>query len=244
VYLKSRVRTDLRRVNADELAPRAVLAGAEAPETLVVQEHGMSFGVTLNDGLSTGLFIDQRDNRQRVRALAADKRVLNLFAYSCSFSVAAALGGARETLSVDVSARALARGRQNFELNGIQGEHRFLKEDALVWLERARRRQDHYDLVVLDPPSFATVAGGESFSFSRGYARLAELAFAVLSPGGSLLAVTNHRKTSPAALRRMLEAAARAAGRHIERLKELPSGRDCPDSEHGPEPSKSVLVTA
>jgi 23S rRNA (cytosine1962-C5)-methyltransferase len=243
VYLKNHLRSDLRRVAPDELAPAAPLAGDPVPDELTVAEHGARFHVHLNDGLSTGLFIDQRDNRARIRALARDRRVLNLFCYTGSFSVAAALGGARETLSIDLSARALTRGRENFALNGITGKHRFLKEDALAWLERARRKQERFDLIVLDPPSFATIGKGETFSVSRGYARLAENALALLSPGGTLLAVTNHRKTTEAALRRTLAAAAQAANRTVTALKSLPSGRDCPPGEHGAEPSKSVLVS-
>jgi 23S rRNA (cytosine1962-C5)-methyltransferase len=243
VYLKNHVRSDLRRVAPDELAPVAPLAGDPAPDELVVTEQGARFGVRLNDGLSTGLFIDQRDNRARIRALARDRRVLNLFCYTGSFSVAAALGGARETLSIDLSARALARARENFALNGLSGSHRFLKEDALAWLERARRKQPRFDLIVLDPPSFATIGKGETFSVSRGYGRLAENALALLAPGGTLLAVTNHRKTTEAALRRTLAAAAQAADRTVTALKSLPAGRDCPSGEHGAEPSKSVLVS-
>jgi 23S rRNA (cytosine1962-C5)-methyltransferase len=243
VYLKNHVRSDLRRVAPQELAPIAPIAGAACPDDWVVSEHGARFRVSLNDGLSTGLFVDQRDNRGRVRALASGKRVLNLFCYTCSFSVAAAFGGARETLSVDLSARALSRGRENFARSGIEGNHRFLKEDALSWLQRARRKQQHFDLIVLDPPSFATIGKGETFSAASGYEKLAENALALLAPGGTLLAVTNHRKTSEAAFRRLLDAAARAAQRQVATLKSLPSGRDCPPGEHGAEPSKSVLIS-
>jgi 23S rRNA (cytosine1962-C5)-methyltransferase len=243
VYSKNHVRSDLRRVPASELAPREPIAGEACPDELVVTEHGMRLRVLLSDGLSTGLFVDQRDNRARVRALAAGKRVANLFCYTCSVSAAAALGGALETLSIDLSARALARGRENFALNGISGQHRFLKEDALAWLARARRKRVRFDLIVLDPPSFATIGKGETFSAAGGYAGLAENALALLAPGGSLLAVTNHRKTSEAGFRRLLEGAARSAERQITALKALPPGRDCPDGEHGAEPSKSVLIS-
>jgi 23S rRNA (cytosine1962-C5)-methyltransferase len=203
----------------------------------------MRFAVALGDGLSTGLFVDQRDNRARVRALAPHKRVLNLFSYTCSFSVAAALGGAVSTLSVDLSARALERGRRNFELNGIVGEHRFYKEDALAWLERAARRGQRFDLIVLDPPSFATVGKDRTFSVEHDYESLLERALRLLAPGGTLLAVTNHRKTEQHDLRKLVHRALAAIERRSLSLKDLPSGLDCPPGENGPEPSKSVLVT-
>jgi 23S rRNA (cytosine1962-C5)-methyltransferase len=239
VYLKCRKRADLRQIDARELAPPTPIAGAAAPDAIVVSEADGRFYVALGQGLSTGLFVDQRDNRARVRALSKSKRVLNLFSYTSSFSVAAALGGARETLSVDLSARALGLARKNFELNQIRGNHRFLKADALAWLERAERRQERFDIVVLDPPSFATIGKSLTFSVARGYVELAERALGVLAADGVLLAVTNHRKTSQRDLRRMLRAATEKAGRRLKTLKDLPAQLDC----LGSEPSKSVLVT-
>ncbi len=242
VYLKLRVRADLRRQHAGELAPPQPIAGHAAAGALAVHEALLRFGVELGDGLSTGLFLDQRDNRERVRQLAS-KRMLNLFAYTCSFSVAAAMGGAHTT-SVDLSGRSLARGRENFALNGLDpAAHRFDKDDAIDWLRRARRRKERYDLVVLDPPSFGTRAGRGTFSVDKGYVAVACDALSLLEPGGRLLAVTNHTKTSQSALRRMLHTAAREAGVELRQLKDLPSGLDCPDGPDGAAPSRSVLAT-
>lgn len=242
VYLKTRVRADLREQDAAELAPALPLVGDAAPVELVVEENGMRIGVSLGDGLSTGLFVDQRDNRERIKAWSHGGRVLNLFSYTCSFSVAAALGGATETVSVDLSGRALERGRRNFELNGLEAtKHKFFKDDALKWLARAGRRGARFRTIVLDPPSFSTVGKG-TFSVAKRYGEVAALALALLEPGGRLLAVTNHTKTSPAALRKILFDAARAAGREVSSMKDLPSGIDCPASAAGPWPSKSTVV--
>ena len=243
VYVKLRPRADLRKADTAVLAPPEPLAGEPAPSPLVVEEHGIRLRVLLGDGFSTGLFVDQRDNRQRVRRSAHGLRVLNLFAYTGSFSVAAALGGARDVTSVDLSARALERCRENFRENGLDPAlHRFVKEDVVAWLARARRRNERYSLVIVDPPSFGT-SSKRTFSMPQGYRDVARDAFALLEKGGRLLAVTNHKKTPLARFRRLLREAAEAAGRQVRQMKDLPSALDCPPLPDGPSPSKSVLVT-
>jgi 23S rRNA (cytosine1962-C5)-methyltransferase len=242
VYLTVRERGPTNeRTGTERHAP---LAGDAAPERLVVDEHGMRFVVELGRGVQTGLFVDQRDNRRRVRELAGGARVLNLFSYTSSFGVAAALGGAAKVVNVDVSRRALDISRENFRENGVDpAAHGFEHEDALAWLARAEKRGERFELVVLDPPSFARKAGGAAFSVSEHYGLAAERSLRVLSPGGRLLAVTNHRKTSLGTLRRTLREAATRARVSIAKLKDLAPGLDCPDGPEGPVPSKSVLVT-
>ncbi|HSU40338.1 MAG TPA: class I SAM-dependent methyltransferase [Polyangiaceae bacterium] len=243
VYLKRRVRGDVRRAGPERTPPLPI-AGEPAPEHLLVDEYGLRLHVALGDGLSTGLFVDQRDNRRRVRELARGKSVLNLFCYTASFSVAAALGGARRVVSVDQARRPLAIARDNFRDNGLATEaHAFLQADALDWLARAGRGKERFDLIVLDPPSFASSAGGAPFSVAKGYGLLAERALALLAPGGHLFAVTNHRGTSLGRLRRTLREAAARAGVNVARLKDLAPGLDCPAGPDGPAPSKSVLLT-
>jgi 23S rRNA (cytosine1962-C5)-methyltransferase len=223
---------------------REPIAGEAAPERFLVTEHGAKFFVELGRGKETGLFVDQRDNRKRVRELARGARVLNLFSYTSSFGVAAALGGAKKVVNVDVSRRALDVSRENFRENGIDpGAHAFEQSDALEWLARAIGRNERFDLVVLDPPSFASDAGGAPFSVREHYGLAAERALRVLLPGGRLLAVTNHRKTSLGRLRRTLRDAAARAHANVRQLKDLPCALDCPDGPDGPVPSKSVLVT-
>jgi 23S rRNA (cytosine1962-C5)-methyltransferase len=242
VYTVRRPRADLRRVEREDLAVAAPL-GEPAPPDFVVQEGELRAHVSLDDGLSTGLFIDQRDNRALVRETSGGARVLNLFAYTCTFTVAAALGGARETVSVDLSKKALSRGNVNLSTNGVAGPaHRLLASDALDFLRRTRRRGDVFDVVVLDPPSFGTRRRG-TFSVERDYARLAEDAFAVLAPGGRLLAVTNHRATSLAAFRTTLERSALAAGRRIAERRALAMPEDFPHRIAGEPTTKSEIVT-
>jgi 23S rRNA (cytosine1962-C5)-methyltransferase len=244
VYLKIRARADLRRADRAALAPEQPVAGEAAPPEIEARECDLSIVVRLADGLSTGLFVDQRDNRRRLLAEARGKRVLNLFSYTCSFSVAAALGGAASTVSIDLSSRALERGRENFAKNGIApgAQHRLFREEAKAWLARARRRGDQFDFIVLDPPTFASAEGKQSFRSVRDYAEVARDALCLLASSGALLAVTNHRGTGQEELRRILRRAAAMANRRVTQLKDLASQLDCPPIHGQPHPSRSVLV--
>jgi 23S rRNA (cytosine1962-C5)-methyltransferase len=243
VYLKIRAKGDARKTPREH-APSDPLFGEAAPARLVVNEHGMKIEVELGQGMSTGLFLDQRENRRRIRERAHGARVLNLFSYTSSFGVAAALGGARQVVNVDQSRRALERSRENFRLNGLDAaRHAFLQKDAVDWLLRARRDGEQFDLIVLDPPSFASSAEGIPFNVTKRYGAVSERALALLAPGGALLAVTNHRGTPVARLRRTLREAAQVARVPVLQLKDLPSQLDCPDGPGGPVPSKSVLLT-
>lgn len=241
VFLKVRARTDLRRASRTDLYPREPISG-DAPEAeLVVEEDGMRFGVRLDDGLSTGLFLDQRDNRAQLRADCAGMNVLNLFCYTCSFSIAAGLGGARRVTSVDLAQAALERGDRNLRLNGLSREqHRLLRADARKWLERALRRDERFDRIILDPPSFSNVKGG-AFSVDREYAELVRSCVPLLSAGGALLSVLNHRKTSAEQLAALIRSAAAASRRRVSSLRFGAVGCDCVAS--GFAATKSVWVT-
>lgn len=246
VYLKVRRRADLRRVDHAELAPPLPVLGTPHEAPLVVREGPLAIAVALGDGLSTGLFLDQRENRQRVFESSGGAAVLNLFAYTGSFSVAAALGGAERVVTVDLSRRALERARENFRLNGLDPtRYEFVQLDAARYLERARARGARFDWIVLDPPSFSSEGGGKSkvFRAERDYAALARAALALLGSSGRLLAVTNHRGTSRAALRAIVSREAQALGRAVAQIKELRSPPDFPDGPEGPEPSRAVLLT-
>ena len=241
VYTKRRERRDLRRAEAPELAPATPSAGSAAASPLPVREGKLTILSELGDGLSTGLFIDQRDNRARIAELSKQKQVLNLFSYTCSFSVAAGLGGASKVTSVDLSGRALERGKQNFQASGLDPEqHEFVQTDAVRFVRGAVKHGRRFDVVVLDPPSFATV-GKATFRFERDIKDLMAECLRLLGPGGTLLCVTNHKKTNLAQFRRLLQTAGVQARRELK-LKDLSSGLDCPDAPDGPHPSKSLLA--
>lgn len=173
------------------------LAGQPLPESILIREHGWKLEVRLYDGLSTGLFLDQRNNRRWVyeQARRSGKlQVLNTFAYTGGFSVAAAIAGA-QTTSVDVSARYLEWAKRNFEHNGLDPlMHRFVRMDTFDFLGYAQKKNLKYDLVVLDPPSFASGNKRKKikpWSAISDYPRLIEQSLRVLKSGGTVFASTN-----------------------------------------------------
>lgn len=246
VYLKLRpkqanVLVDTRR---DDLAPSAPVRGAAAPGELVVLEEGAPFAVRLGDGLSTGIFLDQRLNRRAVRRSSRGAAVANLFSYTCAFSVVAALGGARRTVSVDASLAALERGRAGYALAGVElgRDHAFFGEDAFSWLVKAAKKDERFDLVIVDPPSYSSTKK-RRFVAESDYDELVALAAAIVAPGGRILACCNHRGMARQKLRRLVHEGARAAGREVVQLKDLPDAPDFPGAG-GREPHmKSLLLT-
>ena len=172
-----------------EDAPRSI-GRSPRQRTSVVHEEGLCYEIDFLAGYSCGLFLDQRANRRRLRASNVGN-LLNVFAYTCSFSVAAATSGAR-TLSIDLSKAALERGRRNFALNGLSLEgHRFIADDAFDVMPRLARRNEKFDAIVLDPPTFSRGRNGRLFRAERDYGRLIEMAFACAAPGAMILLSTN-----------------------------------------------------
>lgn len=241
VYRVNRLKSEAG-LSVQARAPDEPFAGEAAKGPLTVTEGSLRFQVSLGGELSSGLFLDQRDNRHRILKASAGKRVLNLFAYTCSFGVAAAVGGARSTTNVDLSGPYLERGRANYALNDLSSDSAaFYRADVVQWLRRALKRGDRYEIVVLDPPTFSTKKGG-TFRVSRDYGQVASMAMGLLSPGGRLLAVTNHRAVTQRRLRSVLHEAARRAGREVQQLKDLSPTLDCPTPVDG-DRAKSALVT-
>lgn len=173
-----------------EHAPATPLLGEAVEETQVL-EGGARFAIRPGAGLSVGLFLDMRDMRAWVRSQAKGKSVLNCFAYTCAFGVAAGLGGAGRVVNLDVSRPYLDWGKHNAELNGLSVSDRdYIFGDVFDWLNRFARSRTKFDLVILDPPSFATTKKSR-FSVSHDYAGLVKQAAAVTGPGGCILACTN-----------------------------------------------------
>lgn len=162
-------------------------------ERLVVEEQGLKFWVNLGDYLDTGLFMDHRLTRARVRKEAGGQRFLNLFAYTGAFTVYAAAGGAARTVTVDLSNNYLDWAEENLAINGLaDARHTLIRADVAPWLEAQRDEPERYDLVVCDPPSFSTskrMSG--SFNVQRDHPRLLAAIRAVLAPGGVLYFSTN-----------------------------------------------------
>ena len=182
----------------DAAAPQGrALWGADPPERIAYAEHGMTLLVDVRRGQKTGTFLDQRENRALVRGLARGRGdALNLFAYTGGFSVAAALGGARHVVSVDVDRDAIALARENFRANGLDpADHAFAAEDAFEVLARYKREGRRFDLVVCDPPAFAKSQKAVEAALA-GYASLNRAALAVLAPGGLLVTASCSARVS------------------------------------------------
>lgn len=199
-----------------------------APESFVVTEGDMRFEIQPAAGYSCGLFLDQRDNRARVRTAAGQgSRVLNLFAYTCSFSVAAAMGGA-VTTSVDLNAGYLEWGRRNFLLNGLDpAAHHWVRGDSFEWLAAFAKKRRLFDGVVLDPPTFSRGTRKKIFRIERDLAELTALAAAVVAPGGWLLVCANtHRMNASEFEARVREGLARAGRKPTNDKVSLPMPPD------------------
>jgi 23S rRNA G2069 N7-methylase RlmK/C1962 C5-methylase RlmI len=166
---------------------------ADENRTLVVHEGGLKFEVNLSDYVDTGLFLDHRITRSMVRDAADGRRFLNLFAYTGSFSVYAAAGGAVSTRTVDLSNTYLDWARRNMTINGFDGpEHDFVRSDILEFLDRDR---DTYDLAVVDPPTYSRSKRTEQdWDVQRDHVELLHRLFARMNPGGIVYFSTNFRR--------------------------------------------------
>ncbi|HUJ28165.1 MAG TPA: class I SAM-dependent rRNA methyltransferase [Myxococcales bacterium] len=202
-----------------------VLWGAEPPAEIVVRENGMQIAVDVRAGQKTGYFLDQRENRFALRRYARGRsRAVNCFSFSGGFSVSAAIGGARETVSVDRDAAALQLARRNFELNGFDpGKHGFVASDVLDYLRAQPPRS--FDLVILDPPAFAKTQKAVPAAID-GYASLHRAALQVLAPGGILATASCSARVSAD---EFASAIREAAGKTHSDLTLLEEKRQPPD---------------
>jgi 23S rRNA (cytosine1962-C5)-methyltransferase len=175
-----------------------LLAGNPAPESLQVLENGLSYQVSLERGLNTGLFLDQRKNRLELVPRVKGKRFLNLFSYTGAFSVAAAAAGASLVTSVDASPGYMEIARSNFDLNRLNPKrHEFLVGDCFAILEELARKQKVYDVILMDPPSFSTTSKSR-FTTRGGTSDLVAAALKILKLGGILITSSNHQKVDVA----------------------------------------------
>ena len=209
----------LPKQNAERHAPLLLVSETEMTSTASAMERGLRYGIDFSSGYSPGLFLDQRENRAFVRG-ARPKKMLNCFAYTCSFSIVAAASGAN-TMSVDLSKKSLARGRENFSLNSISSEgHRFLAEDVIEYLPRLARKGEKFDFIILDPPTFSRSHRGRSFQVERDFEPLLLAALEVAEREGHILLSTNCTSLDVHALdvmaRYCLKASRRAGTLHRE----------------------------
>lgn len=192
-----------------------LLAGTAAPEPLEVTENGLCFQVSLERGLNTGLFLDQRKNRRELMARVKGKRFLNLFSYTGAFSVAAAAAAASLVTSVDASSGYMDQARANFSLNRLNPKrHEFLVGDCFTVLADLVRQGAFYDVILMDPPSFSTTSKSR-FTTRGGTAELVALSMKLLKEGGLLISSSNHQKVDWADYLKELRRGALQAGQEL-----------------------------
>jgi 23S rRNA (cytosine1962-C5)-methyltransferase len=222
-------RSDVETRALEGLASRVgSLVGAAPTAPLEIREHGLRYLVDVVGGQKTGFYIDQRDNRARVRALARGCAVLNCFAYTGAFALAALAGGARSVVSVESSAPALALARQNLALNGFDPAlAEWLEADVFQTLRTLRDQGRRFDLVVLDPPKFAPTAAHADRA-ARAYKDINLWALKLLDPGGLLATFSCSGGVSPELFQKIVAGAAQDAGADAQIVERFQAAADHP----------------
>jgi 23S rRNA (cytosine1962-C5)-methyltransferase len=211
------------------------LSGDAPPKNLVVREHGIQFYADLRGGQKTGLFLDHRENRRYVEAISAGREVLNCFAYTGGFSLYALRGGARSVVSADIGKGLAAAAAANVALNAFDpARHDFVTADCFELLSRYADEGRCFDLVILDPPSFAK-SRQNRYAAIRAYTRLNALALRCVEPGGMLATASCTSQVGPEDFKQMLAAAGASAGRRLQIIHEAGQPLDHPVPAHFPE---------
>jgi len=211
----------------------ALLRGAPVSDRIVIDEEGVRFGIDLEQGHKTGFYLDQRDNRQQLRALAAGRDVLDCFCYSGGFALNALAGGASSAVAVDSSAEALALARGNAELNQLP-QPEWLQGDVFEVLRKFRDSRRSFDLVVLDPPKFAPTAA-HAEKAARAYKDINLLAFKLLRPGGLLMTFSCSGGVTAELFQKIIAGAALDAGVDAQVVAHLGAAADHPMALNFPE---------
>jgi 23S rRNA (cytosine1962-C5)-methyltransferase len=220
------------------------LWGRFPPRDLVVEEHGLLYHADLIAGQKSGLYFDQRENRLALGAWCRDKAVLDCFCYVGGFALHAARGGAARVTACDAAGAAVEAARQNFYLNGFDpARHEFVTGDCFELLEVYAAEGRRFDVVILDPPSFARDRSSRHTA-ERAYVRLNRLALGCVRPGGLLASASCTSQVSPQAFREALAEAARLAGKRLITVHEAGQAVDHPVPAHFPEARYLKLVVS
>lgn len=207
----------------------------KTPEVVSINESGIQFKVTISEGHKTGFYLDQRRNRQRVRALAEGRDVLDCFCYTGGFTINALAGGAKSVLSVDSSATALELLRENVTLNSLPPDRlQTLEADVFQALRKFRDEGRSFDLIILDPPKFAPTAS-QAEKAARGYKDINLLAFKLLRPGGILVTFSCSGGVDAALFQKIVAGAALDAGVNASIVEYLSQDGDHPVALNFPE---------
>lgn len=229
---------------ADEEVSIEHIWGVKADDELIVKENGIHYACYLGEDWMTGLFFDQREVRDFIRTQAQGLKLLNLFSYTGAFSVAAAVGGAPETVSVDIANRSVEMTQRNFELNSIDyknDRHQIRIMDVFDYIAYAKRNSLSFDIVVCDPPSFARTKQ-YTFSALNDYKKLAEDLFQITAPGGLCILSTNHSLYHREAFQEDINKVAGESGRQIQLIQSFELPQDFPASSDFESQYLKVLV--
>ncbi|GGE82767.1 class I SAM-dependent rRNA methyltransferase [Priestia taiwanensis] len=217
IYEKKRFDTKGQYVEDDDF-----VMGERGEFPLIVKENGVNFAVYLNDGAMVGVFLDQRDVRRTIRDKYADgKNVLNTFSYTGAFSVFAAVGGATKTTSVDLANRSLSKTTEQFTINGIDAKAQsIIVEDVFHYFKYAVKKQLQFDMVILDPPSFAR-SKKHTFSAGKDYKDLLKEAITITETNGVIVASTNCSSFGMSKFKGFIDTAFREMGGKYTLLEEF-----------------------
>jgi 23S rRNA (cytosine1962-C5)-methyltransferase len=212
-----------------------LLRGNFSSLVLLMTEHNLKFYVNLQSGHKTGSYLDQRENRLRVRGLAKDKEVLDCFCYTGGFTVNALAGGAKSVISIDSSGEAVELLKENIALNSLASDrHTPLEGDVFQLLHRFRDENRSFDMIILDPPKFAPTAA-QAERAARGYKDINLLAFKLLRPGGILATFSCSGGIDAGLFQKIVAGAALDAGVEAQIVKHLSQAADHPVALHFPE---------
>ena len=224
LIVKYRVSSDGRSLDK----PKVRIAIEKSASYCVVEENGCKFQVDLNDTVHTGLFLDMRRNRQLIGSLCKDKSLLNCFSYTCSFGVYARRAKAKQVVNVDISAKALERGKENYRLNDLPVlPEEFVRSSSQDYMNKAQKKGSRFDIVILDPPSFARY-DKKVFSVKKDLPSLVERAVKLINPGGHLFVSTNCAGISANQLKNDIIRALPATPKIVKKIHVLGQDADFP----------------
>lgn len=213
-----RLNRHMSNLKDNPLEDGQVIYGNLENEVVVFKEHGILFSANVIKGHKTGYFLDHRENRRRVGLMSKNKTVLDVFAYAGGFSVHALVGGAKIVTSVDISKQALAMAKENALLNRFRGKHIAIAGDAFEILENMRTKRQQFDIVVIDPPSFAKSESGTDIALKK-YRQLASLGASLVSPNGYLVLASCSSRVTADQFFAEIEEALMSSRRSFEKLE-------------------------
>lgn len=239
---------DVRTQNGATLSPRLIF-GQPAPERFQILENGVKYELSFLEGYSVGLFLDQRDNRRRILAnyvakdfplLEEGSQVLNTFAYTCGFSVCAAMNRFH-TVNVDISAKYLEWGKRNFQYNGLDyNSNEFCKGDVFDWLKIFTKKGRKFDLIIIDPPTFSQSKKSGVFQAYKDYPELLHIVLKVLNKSGVLLASLNTATVPAEKFVQMFNQTITSSGKRISQYYFATQPLDFPSCSEQPAYLKTI----